>query len=50
MGDHPVIATLSGTWLGTQYYKNQFLPQPRLVFEVAEAHNITRSVKIERPY
>lgn len=50
MGDHPVIATLTGTWLGTQNYEHQFLPQPRIVFEVSEAKGITHSGKIERPY
>jgi hypothetical protein len=50
MGDHPVIATLTGTWLGTVYYEHQFLAQPRIVFEVIDAQSITRSVKIERPY
>jgi hypothetical protein len=50
MGDRPIIATLSGTWLGTKYYEHQFLAQPRIVFEVTEAHNVTRSMKIERPY
>jgi hypothetical protein len=50
MSDHPVIATLTGKWLGTQYYEHQFIAQPRIVFEVIEAKDITRSTKIERPY
>jgi len=50
MEDQRWLGLFGGTWLGTQYYEHQFLPQPRLVFEVAEAHNVTRSLKIERPY
>jgi hypothetical protein len=48
MGDHPVIATLTGTWLPNQITKNGFLPQPRLVFLVSDASNIGRSKKVER--
>jgi hypothetical protein len=48
MGDYPVVATLTGTWLPNQTTKNGFLPQPRLVFLVSDASNIGRSKKVER--
>ena len=32
MSDHPIIATLIGTWVGKQHTDNQFIKQPRVVF------------------
>jgi|ERR1017187_1105759 hypothetical protein len=48
MGDHPVIATLTGTWVGTERTDNGFIAQPRIVFRVTDVSNISRSAKIER--
>jgi len=49
MGDYPVIATLSGTWMGKQRTNNGFLPQPRTVFLMSDAADISRSKRVERP-
>ena len=40
ISDHPIIATLTGTWMGRQYTDNKFILQPRLVFRVSDAHNV----------
>jgi hypothetical protein len=48
VGDHPLIATLSGIWVGTKRTDNGFIAQPRIVFRVTDASNITRSAKVER--
>jgi len=48
MGDHPVIATLTGTWMGEQYREHQFIQQPRIVLEVIDAADVHRSTKVER--
>jgi len=48
MSDHPVIATLTGTWLGKERTANSFLHQPRTVFLMSDAAEIVRSKNIER--
>ncbi|SNT25434.1 hypothetical protein SAMN05421770_106109 [Granulicella rosea] len=50
-GDHPVIATMTGIWIGQISSEHpSFLPQPRTVFKVLSASNIGRSKWIERRY
>ncbi len=49
MGDHPVIATLPGKWMGKQDTGVGFLPQPRYVFLMIEATDVDRTKKVERP-
>jgi hypothetical protein len=49
MGDHPVIATLTGKWMGKQDTGVGFLPQPRYVFLMLEATNVDRTKDVERP-
>jgi len=48
MGDHPVVATLTGVWLPYQFTGGGFLPQPRHVFLASTAANIGRSAGVER--
>jgi len=49
VGDHPVIATLTGVLLPNQREEHSFLLQPRLVFSASSASNVHRSPKIEHP-
>jgi hypothetical protein len=47
-GDHPVIAMLSGIWVGVERTDNGFIAQLRTVFRVTDVSNISRSAKVER--
>ena|ERR1700722_249417 len=48
MSDHPVTATLKGTWMGEQHTDNGFILQPRLVFAMSDAFDVSRSTDVER--
>ena len=49
MGDHPVIATLTGKWMGKQDTGVGFRPQPRYVFLMINASDVDRTKDVERP-
>lgn len=46
--DRPVIATLTGKWLGEKYEEHQFIAQPRLIFEASSASDTHQSRTPER--
>ena len=48
MSDHPVTATLKGTWMGEQHTDNAFIHQPRLVFAMSDASDIRRAKAVQR--